>query len=159
MISLMFMLGVLGLLFVMAYAANRRFGVLGLALAAGSLLSTNFTGLLTPFIQQQGFVLVAPPLSLVVAAGLVLLPPMILLFSGPSYQVTWQRLLGAVGFAVLGFAFLIDPLVGALQLDDLGVTVANFMHKYVSIIVVVGISVAIADMLLTGKPPRKKPGH
>ncbi len=159
MISLMFMLGVFGLLFVMAYAANRRFGVLGLALAAGSLLSTNFTGLVTPFIQQQGFVLVAPPLSLVVAAALVMLPPLILLFSGPSYQFKWQQLLGSLGFAILGFAFLIDPLVGALQLDDIGLVVTSFIHKYVSIIIVVGISAAVVDMLLTGKPARKKRDH
>lgn len=155
----MFLVGVLGLLFVMAYATNRRFGVLGLALAAGSLLSANFTGLLTPFIQQQGFVLVSPPLSLVVAAALILLPPTLLLFSGPSYQGTWQKLLGAAGFAVLGFTFLIEPLIGALQLEGPSLALANFVHTYASIIIVAGIVIAIADTLLTGKSPRKKRDH
>ena len=152
----MLLIGLLGLLFVMAYAANRRFGVLGLGLAAGSLLSTNFTGLLTPFIQQQGFVLVSPPLALVVATALILLPPMLLLFSGPSYKERWQNMVGAGCFALLGFAFLSEPLISALQLDGQGLQFMNFIHTYVSIIIVGGISGAIIDMLLTGKPTRKK---
>ncbi len=151
----MFLIGVLGLLFVMAYAANRRFGVLGLALAAGSLLSTNFAGIVTPFIQQQGFVLVSPPLSLVVATALVLLPPLILFFNGPSYERKSQQVLGSLAFAVLGFAFLMEPLVSALQLDEPGVSVVNFVHKYVSIIIIAGIIGAITDMLLTGKPKKR----
>lgn len=159
MISLMLLIGTLGLLFVMAYATNRRFGVLGLGLAAGSLLSTNFTGLLTPFIQQQGLVLVSPPLSLVVATALILLPPMLLLFSGPSYQIGWQKIIGAISFAVLGFAFLAEPLISVLQLDGPGLVFMNFVHNYMSIIIVVGISGAIIDMLLIGKPPHKKRDH
>lgn len=156
MISLMFIIGVMGLLFVMAYAANRRFGVLGLGLAAGSLLSTNVTGVLTPFIQQQGLQLVAPPLFLVVAAALTLLPPTILLFNGPSYQVNWQRVVGSLAFAMLGLAFIMDPLIGALQLDGLGLAITKFLDSYVTIIIVAGILAAVADMLLAGKPKGKK---
>lgn len=155
----MLLIGVLGLLFVMAYAANRRFGVLGLALTAGALLSTNYTGLVTPFMQEQGFMLVAPPLSLIVAAGLILLPPVILLFNGPSYQVQWQRMLGSISFAILGLAFLIEPLAGALQMDGAGLIFTSFIRKFMSIIIIAGVSLALLDMLFTGKPPRKKRDH
>jgi hypothetical protein len=155
MISLVFLLGVLGLLFLMPFAANRRFGVLGLGLAAGSLLSTNWTGTVTPFIEQQGVVLVAPPLAIVVATALVLLPPTVLLLGGPSYAKMWQRIVGSLAFAVLGLAFLVDHLSLMLQLDSFGQVLINTVATYDSLIIVVGIIAALGDMLLTGKHSRK----
>src|SRR5687768_7761173 len=130
MISLILLVGILGLLFLIPFAANRRFGVLGLALTAGSLLSTNWTGTVTPFIEQQGLVLVAPPLAIVVSSALVLLPPLLLLLSGPSYSIMWQRILGSLAFAALAFAFLIDGFQTALRLDDFGVQIVDFIDTY-----------------------------
>ena len=156
MISLVFILGILGLLFLMPFATNRRFGILGLGLAAGSLLSTNWTGTVTPFIEQQGVVLVAPPLAIVVATALVLLPPTALLFSGPVYSAMWQRIAGSLAFALLGAAFLVDHLLLALQLDGLGQDFLVFIDTYSSIIIVVGIIAALADIILTGRYRGKK---
>ena len=156
MISLVLLLGILGLLFLMPFATNRRFGVLGLGLAAGSLLSTNWTGTLTPFIEQQGVILIAPPLAIVVATALTIAPPLALLFSGPTYHGMWQRIVGSLAFAILGFAFLIEPLELALQLDGLGASLIDTTKTYSSIIIVVGIIGALADILLTGRHKAKK---
>lgn len=155
MISLILLVGVLGLLFLIPFATNRRFGVLGLALTAGSLLSTNWTGTLTPFIEQQGVVLVAPPLAIVVSAALVLLPPMLLLLSGPSYTVTWQRILGSIAFALFAFAFLVDGFQTAFQLDSFGIQIVDFIDTYSSLIIVTGIVAALTDIVLTGRHSRK----
>jgi hypothetical protein len=159
MISLTFLIGALGLLFVMAYATSRRFGMLGLALAAGALLSTNWTGNVTPFIQQQGIQLVTPPLELVVRVALILIPPALLLLSGPVYTVRWQRILGALAFALFGFALLSGPLGLILQLDEPGLSFYNFMNKYQSLFIVLGVIAAIADALLTGHTKGKKREH
>lgn len=159
MVSLTFLCAVAGLLFVMAYATHRRFGTLGLALAAGSLLSTNWASTVTPFIEQQGIQLVSPPLEVVVKSLLIILPPALLLLSGPSYQGTWQRLGGAAAFAVLGVAFLIEPLISALQLDEPGAGIITFISKYSGIIIVTGIIGAVADMLFTGRHKGKKREH
>jgi hypothetical protein len=140
----------------MPFAANRRFGVLGLALAAGSLLSSNWTGTLTPFIEQQGVVVVAPPLGIIVATALILAPATILLFNGPSYHVLWQRLLGSVAFTLLALAFLVDPLKLALQLEGPGLSLINAVDTYASIIIVAGIIGAVADILFTGRHKGKK---
>src|SRR5688572_28171944 len=139
MIALMFIIIMFALLFVMGFVTRRRFGVLGLALAAGSLLSANWSGTLTPFIEQQGFVLIAPPLAVVVQVALVLLPPLILLFSGPTYLGLWPRVFGALGFAVLAFVFIAEPLGSVLQLDPSGTTLFNWIDKYASIIIVCGM--------------------
>jgi hypothetical protein len=156
MISLMLLIGILGLLFLMPFATNRRFGVLGLALAAGSLLSTNWTGTLTPFIEQQGVVVVAPPLGIIVATMLILLPSMVLLFNGPSYHAMWQRILGSLAFTLLAFAFLIDPLKLALQLEGAGLSLIGVIDTYASIIIVGGIIAAVTDIVFTGRHKGKK---
>lgn len=156
MISLVFLIGILGLLFLMPFATNRRFGVLGLALAAGSLLSANWTGTLTPFIEQQGVVIVAPPLGIVVATALTLLPAAALLFSGPSYHAFWQRLFGSAAFMLLAFAFLIDPLKLSLQAEGAGLTLINTVDTYASIIIVAGMIGAVTDILFTGRHKNKK---
>lgn len=156
MISLMVLIGLLGLLFLMPFATNRRFGVLGLALAAGSLLSANWTGTLTPFIEQQGVVVVAPPLGIIVAVALTLLPAMVLLFSGPSYHALWQRILGSLAFTFLAFAFLVDPLKLALQVEGLGLALVQLIDTYASIIIVAGMIAAVTDVLFTGRHKTKK---
>lgn len=155
----MLLLLVLALLFVMAYATSRRFGMLGLALAAGALLSANWSGTVTPFIQQQGVHLAVPPLELVVQVALLILPAMALLFSGPSYSVTWQRFLGAAAFAVLGFTLLADSLGQILQLDGPGLIFYNIVNTYQSMIIVAGVIGAIADAMLTTGGRGKKREH
>src|SRR5688572_734271 len=106
MITTIFLLGLLASLFFLSFLTKRRFGVLGLALAAGSVVSVNWTSTLTPLLEQQGLQVVSPPLVNVVAASLVLLPPLLLLFSGPTYNGLWLRIIGAAAFALLAFAFL-----------------------------------------------------
>lgn len=155
----MFLLGVLILLFVMSFAARRRFGVLGLGLAAGALLSANWSGTLTPIIQQQGVSLIAPPLQVIVAVILTLLPATTLLFSGPSYNKMWQRVAGSIGFALLGYAVLAPELGSILYIDQPGLSFYSFLSHYVNMLIVVGVIAAVADMFLTSTPRSKKREH
>jgi len=159
MISLTLLIGVLGLLFLMSFATKRRFGVLGLALAAGALLSANWSGTLTPIIQRQGVTLVSPPLQMVVEVALTILPALVLLFSGPSYSKMWQRIAGSIGFALLGYALLAHSLNNILQLDEPGLSFYTFMNGYVNLVIVVGIIVAVVDTFLTSNPRPKKREH
>lgn len=154
--ALVFLLVLLGLLFVLGFSTGRRFGVLGLALAAGALLSTYWAGTVTPFIQEQGIVLNSPPLRLVVQVALVILPPLVLLFSGPAYKSMWPRVGGALAFALLAFALLTPEIGAILQLDTLGLGFYGFFDDYRSIIIALGIIGAVADMLLLARPKGKK---
>lgn len=151
MISLVFFLALLGSLFALSFLTKRRFGVLGLALAAGAVLSTNWAATLTPFIEQQGVTIAVPPLSTVVAAGLVLAPPLLLLFSGPSYNKTSARVLGSAAFSVLAFAFLLDPLGDAVQVSEQGMMLYKVFLDYQSLIIVTGLIIAVADIFVTRK--------
>jgi hypothetical protein len=155
MASLIFFVVLLAALFAFSFFTKRRFGVLGLALAAGALLSAHWSGTLTPFIENQGVVLVAPPLSTVVQTTLVLLPPLLLFMSGPSYEGLRLRLLGSIAFTVLAFTFLLEPIGVAVALEGAGLEVYHFFDTYQSLLIVLGIMLAITDILFTRKPKGK----
>jgi len=143
------------LLFVLAYWTRRRFGVLGLALCAGYLLSGMWTEQVTPYIQKAGLVVVAPPLSSIVAALLILLPAVLLLFSGPTYSKKLQRIIGAAFFALLAAAFLLAPLGNSMSLDDMGTFYYNLLADNKTVVITAAIVYALFD-ILTLKTPKLK---
>ena len=140
---------VLALLFGLAFVTKRRFGVLGLALAAGAMLSSLWAQTLTPVIAHAGFTVERPPLLTVVSVGLVLLPAVLLLFSGPSYRELPMRVIGAFAFAALAVALLIEPLGSALVLQDEGKVVYDFFANNRVYIVTGGLILALFDILAT----------
>ncbi len=140
---------VTALLFGLAFLTKRRFGVLGLALAAGAMLSDLWAQALTPVIEQTGVMVERPPLATLVAIGLVLLPAIVLLFSGPSYRDMHLRVTGAVCFAVLAIALLVEPLGSALVLTGESKLVYDFFVNNRVYIVTAGLVLALLDVLAT----------
>lgn len=147
---------VIGLLFALAFFTKRRFGVLGLALAAGAMLSTLWVGDLTPIIAKAGIVLVAPPLESVVAAALILAPAVLLLSSGPVNKKPTQRVIGAAAFAVLATALLLQPLGSALVIDATAKPVYDFFVQYRAVIITICLVFAVLDILVTKSPKASK---
>lgn len=143
-------------LFILVYLTGRRFGVLGLALCAGSLLSASWTDALTPLVQKHGVTLLSPPLTSVIAGALILLPPLLLLFSGPRYAGSLLRLGGAICFALLALTFLLGPLATALPSDHLGAGSYEVLQRFRNLIIVIGIGLALLDILLMRSAPHKR---
>lgn len=148
---------VLLLLFGLAFFTKRRFGVLGLALAAGSMLSELWAAQLTPVVRDAGLIVQNPPLITIVSVVLVLLPAVFLLFSGPSYHTMSKRVIGAFLFAALAFALLIEPLGSALVLQAEGRTIYEFLNDNRVYIVTVGLILAVFDLLGTHTARAPKP--
>ncbi len=143
-------------LFITVYVTRRRVGVLGLGLAAGAILSNLWVGDLTPFVAQAGIEIVRPPLSSVVATVITLLPALILLFGGPGYKGTWQRIVGSLVFAVLAIVFLLEPLGAALVVDESGKPVFEFLQRHQNILITAGLGFAVIDLLFTRSPKAHK---
>jgi len=148
----------IGVLFATAFFTKRRFGVLGLALAAGAMLSTLWVGDLTPIIAKAGIEIIKPPLGSLVSAGLIVTPALVLLFSGPTYKTLRQRIIGAVAFAILATSLLLEPLGSALVIDGVGKTVYDFFVQYHASIITVALVLAVLDLLVT-KTPRAHKEH
>lgn len=153
--ALFFVIGFAVLLFLIVFLTKRRYGILAMALAAGYLISTNWAGSVTPFIEQQGVVLVSPPLASVVATALTLLPPLLLLFSGPKYSDMFSRIVASAGFTVLAIAFLLLPFGNALLLEGQALDAFKAISEWQSVIIVVGLVAAVLDVMLY-KPPKDK---
>lgn len=102
---------VIGLvLFLAAFFTKRRFGLLGLALSAGAILSTIWDDTAGLMVSATGWVPSGPLTDAVTLSLLVMLPPVVLLFHGTTYKSGFTRAVGAFLFAVLALAFLVMPL-------------------------------------------------
>lgn len=137
------------LLFGLAYTAKRRFGVLVLALIAGSMLATMWTKDVTPFVATFGFVIVKPPLSSVVAVVMTLLPAVLLLMGGPVVYAKSERIYGSIIFALVGILLVFKWLNDALVIDSTGKILHDSIITYSPLLLTAGIIAAIIDVFVT----------
>lgn len=135
--------------FILIFLTKRRFGVLGLALAAGAILSQLWVGDLTPLVAHAGIKLIQPPLESVVAAVVTVTPALLLLFSGPTYRSMAWRVIGGLIFAALAVAFLLEPLSSALVINGPGKPVYHFFVENKMMIISLGLIVSLLDVLAT----------
>lgn len=140
------------LLFALPFLAKRRFGILGLALAAGAVLSNLLVGSITPIIASTGVLLVKPPLESVVAATVILLPALLLLFSSPQQHSMVRRVIGSITFSLLAIAFLLEALGSALVIEGVGETIYVFLTQNKSTIIAIGLLLAILDLFFVKIP-------
>ncbi len=150
-----------GILFVMAYLSKRRYGLLGLGLIAGSLISVNWASYVTLMLQAQGVSLSTPPLSLVVAIGVLLLPALILMVVAPKYKKIHSRLVGSAFFAILGMTLVIAEFHRSAQNLLEPSFMLAYINQYQAIIIVVAIVAALVDVFHTHLPKKKikDPSH
>lgn len=160
-VSLIF-IGIFIVLFLLAYISKRRFGALGLALIAGATLSELWADKLTPIVADAGVTIDQPPLSVLVAAALIIVPALLLLTSGPSYHASHFRVIGALLFALLATALLIEPLGDVFWLTDENRTVYEWLVTNKVYIVTFGIVIALFDLVgahSAKSAPHKKSKH
>ena len=137
------------LLFAGAFISKRRFGLLGLALAAGATLSTIWSYDAGLLVSSTGLIPEGPFTNAVTLAVIVLLPAILLLFHGYSYKNTLSRVIGSLLFTLLALAFLVEPIGFALPLEGVGADVYGWIVEYKELIISVGIVVAVVDLFFT----------
>jgi hypothetical protein len=145
------------MLFVAEFMAKRRFGLLGLALAAGSFLS-GIWGYDAGLIASGLGIPSTPSTSAAILALITLLPAIVLLFHGYIYKTLLGRLIGAGLFTLLALAFLIDPLGHILILYGSGANIYNWLVENRTVIIGLGLIVAVIDLFLT-KPVQLSSRH
>ena len=146
-------------LFGLAFVTKRRFGVLGLGLAAGAILAQSWSREAAHWLSDNH--IPVQPLSHFTASTLllILLPALLLLIGGPKYTERKYAIIGSACFALLGTMLLIGPLTTDLPTADSSIHVALvFIARWQNVLIAVGIALAIIDMLLAHGPklPRRK---
>lgn len=130
-------------LFFAAYFAKRRFGLLGLALATGSLLSGIWE-------YEAGLMAGALGISpTIVSVIILLLPAFVLLFHGYTYKTFVGRIIGAILFTFITMAFLVELLGQIMDLGGLGLNLYNWFLGNKSLVIGSGLIVAVIDLFLT----------
>jgi len=139
-------------LFISTFITKRRFGLLGLALATGSILSGIWgynAGLVASFFGIPSGSIT----SAVILALIILLPACILLFHGYTYRTLVGRVVGASLFTLLALAFLVEPLGHVLLLQGYSANAYDWLLNNRTLIIGFGLIIAIVDLFLT-KPAR-----
>ena len=137
-------------LFALAFLSKRRFGTLGLGLAAGALLSMQLTRDVSVLIEKNNLPVEPLTASSAASVALILLPALVLLLSGPAYKTKKGALVGAIAFALMGTMLILGPLTTTLPLLDEGVdAVLNFIATYESLLIGVAVIGAVLDSWLT----------
>lgn len=142
-------------LFASSFFAKRRFGLLGLALATGSLLSSIWAfdaGLITSALGFPTNIFV----SSVTAMVIILLPALVLLFHGYTYNNIIGRTIGACLFTLLAMAFLIEPLGKIMSPSGFGAELVDWLVGNKAMIIGAGLIIAVVDLFLTKPVSNKK---
>ncbi len=136
-------------LFVSAFITRRRFGLLGLALAAGSILSTIWSFDAGLVVGALGLFPSGPLTTAMTLSLIVLLPAIVLLFHGHTYKNVVSRIVGSLLFTLLALAFLVEPLGFALPLEGYGANVYSQIVIYKEVIISIGMILAVIDLFFT----------
>ena len=148
MSALIIVFGFLVVLFILAFLFNRRFGVLGLSLAAGYIIYNLWSSKLSDFIAFFEL----PDLGIVsartvVGLAIIILPSLILLLGGPSYKTTYGRLIGSLGYAVLATLFCVNALLFSLPVFAEGKIFFDFIKNNEEYIITVALIMATIDAM------------
>ncbi len=135
-------------LFVSAFVTKRRFGLLGLALASGSILS-GIWGYNAGLVASLFGIPSNPITSAAILSIIILLPAAILLFHGYTYKTVVGRIVGASLFTLLALAFIVEPLGRALVLQGYSLTVYDWLQINRDVIIGLGLTVAVIDLFFT----------
>lgn len=134
-------------LFIALFVTKRKFGLLGLALATGSILS----GL---WVENSSYILgmLNVTVSALVVAGvsalIILLPALLMIFHDGKYKTFTGRLIGSSLFTLLALAFLVEPIGRVLIPQGLSATVYNWLVLNNHSIIAVGLVLSIIDLMM-----------
>lgn len=149
---------IVAVIFVLSYATKRRFGLLGLALAAGSILSNVWAYEAGLIAGALGFPL-SPLTSTIILAIITLLPACLLLSRAKTYKTGLGRLVGAALFTVVAAAFLVEPFSRIFILKGSAGQFYQQLLGYKDLIIGVGLIVAVLDLFFAKKAESSEKKH
>ncbi|MDR2524488.1 MAG: hypothetical protein LBC95_03065 [Candidatus Nomurabacteria bacterium] len=136
----------LGALFGLALISGRRFGLLGLGLAAGTLLAGQtavpLENIFMLFKQYLGGISPAQGAALL----LVLAPSLLLMLTGSKYHGMKGRLFGSLLYTVMAAAALLPFVIHSI---DVPADVKNVIMTTHTAVIIGGIVGAVIDCLVT----------
>jgi hypothetical protein len=159
MILVIAMLVVIAALFAVAFFSKRRFGILGLGLSAGAIISPIWGENAGYIISATGLVPEGPLVNVIAYSVLILVPALLFMFHGYVYKGIIGRIVGALLFTILAAAFLAGPVGDALTLTGPIASSYAWLVSNHEIIISVGVVLAIVDLLLSKSAHKSEKRH
>ena len=154
MVAVLVMIGLVVALFVAAFLSKRRFGVLGLGLAAGAVVSPIWGENAGYVVSLTGVVGKGSLVDAIAVALLILTPAVLFMFHGYTYKHIIGRVVGSLLFTVLAIAFLVVPIGSIVVFSGPVGNAYNWIVAYRELIISVGVALAVADFLFARTPQK-----
>ena len=146
-------------LFVVTFVTKRRYGVMALGLAAGTVLASAWAVNLAAELSQDGLTIPGIGSLSLAAALLIVAPALLLSIGGPAYKKHLQSVIAAAAVAILGALLCLGfvSLDAGSKVGALG-GLTQFASTNQPSLVAIGVAIAVIDMVLTSKsaPHRSK---
>ena len=143
-----------------SFMTKARLGISGLALCAGALISQTLSSSTTGLVESLGFTSVSPPISLIVASGLVVVPAVLAMFSKIKYRVSLKKtIIAGVIASLFAVVLLSKQLIAAGNLDPISAQILGFVRDYDVIIIGIVVAYSLYDLLKFKFPKAKKKGR
>lgn len=158
--SLPFLLILAVLLFGLAYVTKRRFGVLGLGLIAGLVLSQQISKDTANVLKYLDFPVGSLTFPVAASVMLILAPALLMLISGPKYSDKRLAIGGSVIFAIFATILLLGPISLSLVMSDRSLQpLLSTIALNSPMLISTGVMLAVVDtMYAHGKKPVGKKG-
>lgn len=154
MIVIVVLLVLIVALFAASFFSKRRFGILGLGLAAGAIISPIWGDNAGYVISSTGLVDEGPIVNIIAFSALILIPAILFMFHGYTYKGIVPRIIGSFLFTALAIAFLAGPIGDELSLTGPAEGVYSWLVANHEIVISIGVALAVADLLVS-KPAHK----
>jgi len=159
MIIVAIFLAVVLALFAGSFVSKRRFGLLGLGLAAGAVISPLWGENAGYVVSSTGLIPEGPLVNAVAFSTLILIPAVLFMFHGYTYKHIFERVIGSLLFTLLAAAFLIVPMGAAVTLTGPAAGVYEWLVANHELIISIGVVLAVVDLLFAKASHRSEKRH
>lgn len=135
-------------IFISFYLSKCRFGIFGLSLAAGFILSEVWNyeaGLIVSALSIK----IDPIVNSIITIVICLLPAYLLIFNGRKNKTKIGRLMSSFVFTILVLGLLIEPLETIFVFQGLAYDIYDKIFAVKDLIIGVGLIIAVLDLFFT----------
>lgn len=148
MTGLIIIVAVFLIFFLLSFFTKRRFGLLGLGLAAGVLLNQLIGDIITPAVEALNVNFAPLSSHDVVTIVITVLPSLLLMIVGPTKNVKTYRIASSFIYALTATTLIAFPLTTAFPIEEPAVrNIVSFIDSSQLLILTFGIIIAIVDIL------------
>jgi hypothetical protein len=159
MIVVVILLVLILALFAGAFLSNRRFGVLGLGLTAGAVISPIWGDNAGFVVSSTGLVAEGPLVNAIALSALILIPAVLFMFHGYKYKHILGRVVGSLLFTLFAAALLVGPIGAALTLTGPAGNLYQWVESNRELIISVGVVFTIVDFLISKSAHKSDKKH